>query len=87
MKKIAEGVEHFEQVVYLREHGISAAQGFVRAAAAGSAFVQLVEAVNVISAELPGRCARRRPYALAMIKTARLHDADPLLLTALDVVR
>ena len=47
MKIVAEGVENFEQVISLREHGISAAQGFVFAQPLpGSAFVQLVEAVN-----------------------------------------
>ena len=47
MKIVAEGVENFEQVISLREHGISAAQGFVFAQPLpGAAFVQLVEAVN-----------------------------------------
>jgi sensor c-di-GMP phosphodiesterase-like protein len=47
MKIVAEGVENFEQVVYLREHGIRAVQGFVFAPALpGSAFLQLLEAMG-----------------------------------------
>jgi sensor c-di-GMP phosphodiesterase-like protein len=68
MKIIAEGVEHFEQVVYLREHGISAAQGFVFARPLpGPVFVQLVEAVNVqrITAAAPVPAAA--PPALAAL--------------------
>jgi sensor c-di-GMP phosphodiesterase-like protein len=47
MKIIAEGVEHFEQVVYLRENGISAAQGYRFAPPLpGSVFAQLVQAID-----------------------------------------
>jgi len=47
MKIIAEGVEHFEQVAYLREHGISAAQGYRFAPPLpGSVFAQLVQAID-----------------------------------------
>jgi sensor c-di-GMP phosphodiesterase-like protein len=47
MQIVAEGVENFEQVTYLREHGISAAQGFVFAPPLpGSAFLQLVAAMD-----------------------------------------
>ena len=51
MQIVAEGVENFEQVVYLREHGISAAQGYVFAPPLpGSAFLQLVEAIDPVAA-------------------------------------
>lgn len=47
MQIVAEGVESFEQVVYLREHGISAAQGYLFAPPLpGSAFLDLVEAID-----------------------------------------
>jgi EAL domain-containing protein (putative c-di-GMP-specific phosphodiesterase class I) len=46
MQIVAEGVENFEQVAYLREHGIYAAQGFVFAPLPGPAFLQLVEALD-----------------------------------------
>ncbi|MEA2993408.1 MAG: hypothetical protein QOD40_2328 [Alphaproteobacteria bacterium] len=50
MDIIAEGVESFEQVVYLRDRGIRAAQGFVFAPALpGSAFLQLIEAIDPIA--------------------------------------
>ena len=47
MQIVAEGVEDFEQVVYLRDHGISPAQGFVFSPPLpGSAFIQLIEAID-----------------------------------------
>jgi sensor c-di-GMP phosphodiesterase-like protein len=47
MKIVAEGVEHFEQVAYLRELGISAAQGFCFSPPVpGSVFTQLVQAID-----------------------------------------
>ncbi len=47
MDVIAEGVETFEQVVALREHGIRTAQGFVFAPPLpGSSFLKLVEAIE-----------------------------------------
>jgi sensor c-di-GMP phosphodiesterase-like protein len=52
MQIIAEGVEGFGQVTYLREHGISAAQGYVFAPPLpGSAFLRLVKAIDPLSAE------------------------------------
>jgi predicted signal transduction protein with EAL and GGDEF domain len=47
MQVIAEGVENFEQVTYLREHGITAAQGYVFAPPLpGSVFLELVKAID-----------------------------------------
>jgi sensor c-di-GMP phosphodiesterase-like protein len=47
MKIIAEGVEQFEQVTYLRDHGIVAAQGFCFSPPVpGPIFVQLVQAID-----------------------------------------
>jgi sensor c-di-GMP phosphodiesterase-like protein len=49
MQIVAEGVEHFEQVIYLRDHGISSAQGFVFSPPLpGSAFIQLIEAIDPV---------------------------------------
>ncbi|MBI4367241.1 MAG: EAL domain-containing protein [Deltaproteobacteria bacterium] len=49
MDVVAEGVENFEQVIYLRELGIRSAQGYVFAPPLpGSAFLQLVEAIDPI---------------------------------------
>lgn len=47
MDTVAEGVEHFEQVVELRRRGIRAAQGFVFSPALpAAAYVQLIDALN-----------------------------------------
>jgi hypothetical protein len=47
-------VEHFEQVVYLRDHGITSAQGFVFSPPLpGSAFIQLIEAIDPVRAREP----------------------------------
>ncbi|MEX1083450.1 MAG: EAL domain-containing protein [Xanthobacteraceae bacterium] len=52
MEVIAEGVENFEQVACLRDRGIRAAQGFVFAPPLpGSSFLQLIEAIDPLSAE------------------------------------
>jgi sensor c-di-GMP phosphodiesterase-like protein len=51
MDIIAEGVENFEQVAYLREIGIRSAQGYVFAPPLpGSAFLQLLDAIDPIPA-------------------------------------
>jgi len=51
MDIVAEGVENFEQVVHLRDLGIRAAQGYVFAPPLpGSAFLQLVEAIDPLGA-------------------------------------
>jgi sensor c-di-GMP phosphodiesterase-like protein len=58
MDIIAEGVENFEQVVYLRDRGIRAAQGFVFAPPLpGSSFLQLVEAIDPAVAPVVGQAA------------------------------
>jgi sensor c-di-GMP phosphodiesterase-like protein len=50
MEIIAEGVETFDQVTYLRERGIGAAQGYVFAPALpASTFLQLLEAMDPIA--------------------------------------
>jgi sensor c-di-GMP phosphodiesterase-like protein len=47
MDIIAEGVESFEQVVFLRDLGVRAAQGYVFAPALpGASFLQLIEAID-----------------------------------------
>jgi EAL domain-containing protein (putative c-di-GMP-specific phosphodiesterase class I) len=54
MQIVAEGVENFEQVTYLRDHGISSAQGYVFSPALpGQAFKQLIEAISPL-AHAPG---------------------------------
>ena len=51
MEIIAEGVETFDQVTYLRERGISAAQGYVFAPPLpASTFLQLLEAMDPAAA-------------------------------------
>ncbi len=50
MDVVAEGVENFEQVMHLREVGIRSAQGYVFAPPLpGSAFLQLVEAIDPVA--------------------------------------
>jgi sensor c-di-GMP phosphodiesterase-like protein len=54
MDVVAEGVENFEQVVYLRELGVRSAQGYVFAPPLpGKAFLQLVEAIDPLAASAP----------------------------------
>jgi sensor c-di-GMP phosphodiesterase-like protein len=51
MDVVAEGVENFEQVMYLRELGIRSAQGYVFAPPLpGKSFLQLVEAIDRLPA-------------------------------------
>jgi sensor c-di-GMP phosphodiesterase-like protein len=51
MDVVAEGVENFEQVMHLRELGVRSAQGYVFAPPLpGSAFLQLVEAIDPLPA-------------------------------------
>ncbi len=63
MDVVAEGVENFEQVIRLRELGVRSAQGYVFAPPLpGSAFLQLVEAIDPIAvpAVLPAAVGRSR---------------------------
>jgi sensor c-di-GMP phosphodiesterase-like protein len=51
MDVVAEGVENFEQVMHLRELGVRSAQGYVFAPPLpGSAFLQLIEAIDPLQA-------------------------------------
>jgi sensor c-di-GMP phosphodiesterase-like protein len=71
MQIVAEGVENFEQVLYLREQGIGAVQGFVFAPPLpGRAFLQLVKTLDPHPAaapekplESPGTAATQRTAA------------------------
>jgi sensor c-di-GMP phosphodiesterase-like protein len=58
MDVVAEGVENFEQVMHLRELGVRSAQGYVFAPPLpGSAFLQLIEAIDPLSAAQPAVAA------------------------------
>lgn len=58
MDVVAEGVENFEQVMQLRELGIRSAQGYVFAPPLpGSAFLQLIEAIDPRQAAEPAPAA------------------------------
>ena len=62
MDVVAEGVENFEQVMYLRELGVRSAQGYVFAPPLpGKSFLQLIEATDPLAAgtESALRCCRR----------------------------
>jgi sensor c-di-GMP phosphodiesterase-like protein len=62
MEIIAEGVESFEQVVHLRELGVRSAQGYVFAPPLpGSAFLQLVEAIDPIRSKADDQSAADAP--------------------------
>jgi sensor c-di-GMP phosphodiesterase-like protein len=66
MEIIAEGVENFDQVVYLRDHGIRSAQGFVFAPPLpGSSFLTLLEAID------PPRVPAEQPAATPHYISAR----------------
>jgi predicted signal transduction protein with EAL and GGDEF domain len=50
MQIVAEGVENFDQVTYLRERGIAAAQGYVFAPPLpSSSFLQLLDAMDPVA--------------------------------------
>jgi sensor c-di-GMP phosphodiesterase-like protein len=54
MDVVAEGVENFEQVMYLRELGVRSAQGYVFAPPLpGKSFLQLIEATDPLTAARP----------------------------------
>lgn len=53
---VAEGVETFEQVAYLREHGVRAAQGYVFSPPLpGPLFLNLIAALHPVRDDMPGR--------------------------------
>ncbi len=55
MDIVAEGVENFEQVMYLRELGVRSAQGYVFAPPLpGKSFLQLIEAIDPLPAAAAG---------------------------------
>jgi sensor c-di-GMP phosphodiesterase-like protein len=55
MDIVAEGVENFEQVMYLRELGVPSAQGYVFAPPLpGKSFLQLIEATDPLAAAQAG---------------------------------
>jgi sensor c-di-GMP phosphodiesterase-like protein len=67
MDIVAEGVETFEQVIYLRDRGIRAAQGFVFAPPLpGSSFLQLVDAIDPVAAESGEKTDPQRPDETAI---------------------
>jgi sensor c-di-GMP phosphodiesterase-like protein len=71
MDIVAEGVENFEQVVYLRDRGIRAAQGFVFAPPLpGSAFLQLVEAIDPVSEDAKTGAAEPMKKATTRVAAA-----------------
>jgi sensor c-di-GMP phosphodiesterase-like protein len=60
LQVIAEGVESFEQVTYLRQFGINAAQGYIFAPPLpASAFIELIKALNPQPMEAPIEALRR----------------------------
>jgi EAL domain-containing protein (putative c-di-GMP-specific phosphodiesterase class I) len=68
MDIIAEGVESFEQVEFLRDLGIHAVQGYVFAPPLpASSFVQLIEAIDPLPHPVaqPGPPAARQTAAAA----------------------
>jgi EAL domain-containing protein (putative c-di-GMP-specific phosphodiesterase class I) len=66
MEIIAEGVETFDQVTYLRERGIGAAQGYVFAPPLpANTFLQLLEAMDPVAGEVTQDGGKSREPALA----------------------
>jgi sensor c-di-GMP phosphodiesterase-like protein len=64
MDVVAEGVENFEQVIHLRDLGIRSAQGYVFAPPLpGSAFLQLIEAIDPMTAADERDAAAPTPLA------------------------
>jgi sensor c-di-GMP phosphodiesterase-like protein len=73
MDIVAEGVENFEQVMYLRELGIRSAQGYVFAPPLpGKAFLQLVEAMDA----LPATAVTPKAASVGAEPKAELADAQ-----------
>ena len=71
MDVVAEGVENFEQVMHLRELGVRSAQGYVFAPPLpGSAFLQLIEAIDPLAAAAPAEPAALPAPAVAAVSAA-----------------
>jgi sensor c-di-GMP phosphodiesterase-like protein len=74
MQIVAEGVEQIDQVEYLRDHGISAAQGYVFAPPLpGAAFIRLIEAIDPLAGDAVKKRSEGTKDAAAMV--ARLAAA------------
>lgn len=88
MEIIAEGVEHYDQVIYLREHGITAAQGWVFAPALSrEAFLQLVDASDPMPLKAEPKdagktAAPKKAATPATVADAALAAINPLLAKA-----
>jgi sensor c-di-GMP phosphodiesterase-like protein len=68
MQIVAEGVERIDQVEYLRDHGISAAQGYVFAPPLpGSAFITLIEAIDPLAGDGEKEVSGEAKHAGAML--------------------
>lgn len=67
MQIVAEGVERLDQVEYLRDHGIKAAQGYLFAPPLpGPAFMKLVEAIDPLAKEADEKAAAPKDVAAAI---------------------
>ena len=65
LQVIAEGVEDFEQVTYLRHYGINAAQGYIFAPPLpGSSFIELVKALDPRPLEAVAENLRQMPQSI-----------------------
>jgi sensor c-di-GMP phosphodiesterase-like protein len=74
MQIVAEGVEQIDQVEYLRDHGISAAQGYVFAPPLpGAAFIRLIEAIDPLAGDAVKKRSEGTKDAAAVV--ARLAAA------------
>lgn len=71
MEIVAEGVENFDQVIYLRDHGVRAAQGYVFSPALpGASFLQLLDAIDPLPASAAKEAASS---ALNYLPTSHQH--------------
>lgn len=71
MQIVAEGVERIDQVEYLRDHGISAAQGYVFAPPLpGAAFTTLIEAIDPLAGDADKQGAEQKKNAAAIAPRA-----------------
>jgi sensor c-di-GMP phosphodiesterase-like protein len=73
MKVVAEGVENFDQVMQLREHGIAAAQGYVFAPPLpANSFLQLLDAMDPVGdAAAAAVIAKTERLKIAPAKSAK----------------